>query len=125
MPEQARYYIDVTLTDVDQVEQLLTHAGVKFCPIENMVHIPRENMLETIFTGTDGQYLLEAINTHLEEEDLPERLPTEFHEMPPAARRDLLELATLHISWHSDFAPTPIELSMTQLQKFLDNHPHN
>ena len=64
MTDTARFYIDVPLDKLDRVEHILNSEDVPFCTTENMVHLPRENLLDSIFTGADGQYAIDKLNSH-------------------------------------------------------------
>ena len=124
MPEEtARFYIDVPLPQLDLVDQLLNKAGVQFCPIENMVCLPKENLLDGIFTGADAGYAIEQLNEKLYDIDDPEHINLEFFQMNPETRRDFLNMVTLDMSWESDYEPTLLELEPSVVTRFLQQHP--
>ena len=125
MPAQARFYVDIPFEQLDQVEQFLNSNNVRFCQIENMVHLPSENLLDSIFTGADAEDAIQKVNEHLQDQAMTERLPTEFHSLPPEARRDLLELITMRVCWQSNFSPTLLEIQMDALKVFLEKHQLN
>ena len=122
MPAQARFYVDIPFEQLDQVEQFLNSSSIPFCQIENMVHLPSENLLDSIFTSADAEDAIQKVNEHLQDQGMTERLPTEFHSLPAEARRDLLELITMRVCWHSDFSPTLLEIQMDALKAFLEKH---
>ena len=122
MPAQARFYVDIPFEQLDQVEQFLNSNNVPFCQIENMVHLPRENLQEGIFTGADAEDAIQKVNEHLQDQGVTERLPTGFHDLPAEARRDLLELITMRVCWEDDFSPTLLEIQMEALRAFLEKH---
>ena len=35
-------------------EPVHNSTGIPFCPFNNMVHLPKENLLDFIFTGKEG-----------------------------------------------------------------------
>ena len=124
MPEDtARFYIDVPLPKLDLVDQLLNKAGVQFCPIENMVCLPKENLLDGIFTGADADYAIKQLNEKLLDIDDPQRITSEFFQMDAETRRDFLKMVTLDMSWESDYEPTLLELEPSVVTRFLQQHP--
>ena len=123
MPKQARFYIDVPTGQVDLLEQTLLSAGLQFCPFDNMVHLPRENLLDSIFTGKEGQYAIDKVNEKLEELDRPERINLEFHQMTPETRWDLLAFVTMEMDWESEYQPEIQSLDPDRVTQFLSEHP--
>ena len=121
MTETARYHFKAPMDDMARVSQALLGLGVEFCPTLNMVCLPRENLLDSIFTGADGEYGLEKLNRLLEEQGERE-VPGEFCEMPPETRRDLLDLLTLHMDWEPESRPEPLYVSREWLQEFMNRH---
>ncbi len=117
----ARYYVDIPLRDIERVEQTLTGMGMGFCQFENMVHLPRANLLEGIFSGADGDHALEKINEHLRDSG-KRPIPREFFEMTHRTRRDFLELATMHTEWKPEYAPELIYIEPGRLAKFMEEH---
>ena len=125
MTETARYHFEAPMDDMARVSRALLGLGVEFCPIENMVCLPRENLLDSIFTGADGEYGLEKLNQFLEEQG-ERAVPGEFCEMSHETRRDLLALLTLHMDWEPETRPELLEVSWERLQEFMDRHfPQN
>lgn len=122
MPDTARFYIEVDLQDLDRMEQLLNSNGVNFSQLDNMVCLPKQNLLDAIFTGADAQEAIDKINEHLTEDKHTQRLIPPFHSMTPIARRDLLDLITLCADWETDFSPSLIEIRQDSLDTFLQNH---
>ena len=123
MTDQARFYIDVPFSSLDQIEVLLNSNGVQFSPVENMVALPKANLLDGIFTGAEAQEAVDKINEYLEGEDRAERLPAGFHNLSPETRHDLLEFITFHVDWENDFSVSLLEVNEGELTKFLQNHP--
>ena len=123
MPKQARFYIDVPTGQVDLLEQTLLSIGIQFCPFDNMVHLPRENLLDSIFTGKEGQYAIDKVNEKLEELDRPERINLEFHQMTTETRWDLLAFVTMEIDWESEYQPEIQSLDPGRVTQFLSEHP--
>ena len=123
MPKQARFYIDAPTGQVDLLEQTLLSIGIPFCPFDNMVHLPRENLLDSIFTGKEGQYAIDKVNEKLEELDLPERINLEFHQMTTETRWDLLAFVTMEIDWESEYQPEIQSLDPDRVTQFLSEHP--
>ena len=123
MPEQARFYVDVPLDNIDQTEDLLNAQGIQFCTIENMLHMPSDHLLDGIFTGSDGGYAQEKLNAYLEEQHHPERIRLPFYNMTPKARRDFLELVTIHASWQSEWEPDILEMDTAHVDDFIASHP--
>ena len=117
----ARYSVDIPLRDIERVEKTLTGMGIGFCPFENMIHLPRENLLEGIFTGADGDHALEKINEHLRDSG-KRPIPKEFFEMAHQTRRDFLELATMHTEWKLEYEPELIDIDPRRLAKFMEEH---
>ena len=121
--KQARFYIEFPTDKVDVLEQALLSIGAQFCPIENMVCLPKENLLDSIFTGQDGQYAIDKINAKLEELGRPERINLEFHQMDPETRWDLLVFTTMDVDWESEYQPEILHLDPAPVSNFLSNHP--
>ena len=124
MPGQARFYIDVPTGQVNLLEQTLLSIGIPFCPFNNMVHLPRENLLDSIFTGREGQYAIDKVNEKLEQLGRPERLEQQFHQMDHDTRRDLLETVTMRMEWQSEHDPGVTGLEPDVIEKFLQDHPN-
>lgn len=124
MPRQAGFYIEVPTDRVDLLEQTLLSIGVPFSPFENMIHFPKENRLESIFTGEDGQYTIDKVNQKMEEFGRPERIGREFHEMDHDTRSDLLETVTMQMEWQSEYEPDIIHLEPHIIENFLLRHPN-
>ena len=124
MSDTPRFYIEVPADQVDATAQLLANAGVTFSPLANMVCLPKENLLDSIFTGGEGQYAIDKINETLSNEGHHEQLLLPFAEMDHHTRWSLLRLATLHISWERDYNPEIIDLDPQKVRDFLHHHPH-
>ena len=123
MTDTARFYIDVPLDKLDRVEHILNSEDVPFCTTENMVHLPRENLLDSIFTGADGQYAIDKLNSHHAAEGRHERITIEFWQMSPKTRRDLLEFVTMNMDWESEHEPDIAYLDPGRFVEFLQQHP--
>ena len=123
MPDTARFYIDLPLENLDEIEELLQDQGVEFDQCNNMVCLPRDNLMDSIFTGREGQEALEKVRHHLQDHKVPHNLPTYFYDMTPWQRRDFLEFVTLHVAWDNDFSPDTMEVSQQQLAALLEQFP--
>ena len=122
MTLKATFHIDLPMDDLDLVRRTLGTIGVDLDPISDMLHLPQENLLYSVFTGRDGQYAVNRLNEYLKQEDRPKRIP-DFDHMSPETRRELLELATLHVEWTSDYEPGIDGLDSNALQSFLEGNP--
>ena len=123
MTEKARFHIEVPLEDLELARVTLKQIGIDFNPLDDMLHLPQDNLLYSVFTGTNGQYAVDKINEHLQQDDSTQaRVNQDFNNMSPETRRDLLELATLHIEWTSDYNPQIGGLDSNALQDFLDTN---
>lgn len=115
-----QYVIRIT---PDQIPALIAHlamAKIPFDPQETMVHIPKENLLDKLFTGADAEDALTNINTFLAEESKP-TIPKTFTQMGPQQRQDFLELINLHTHWLNDYPYLEVgEIDQKQLRKFQD-----
>ena len=105
MTEKARFHINLPLDQLDAARDLLAAVGADLNPLTDMINLPDHNRLYGVFTGLDGQYVIDRINNHLEATGSEHRITTPFEQMPPAHRRDLLEFATLHVQWTTDYEP--------------------
>ena len=124
MTEKARFHIEVPLEDMTLTQAVLEGLGIELDLVDNMIHLPQDNLLYSVFTGANGQYAVDQINEHLQEdEDNPGLITHQFTEMSPATRQDLLELATLHIEWSTDYHPHIEGLDSNALSAFLEDHP--
>ena len=122
MTNKALFHINVPLDDLRTAQQMLSTLDIDLDPVTNMLHLPQDNLLYSIFTGRDGQYAVDQLNDYLCETDRPKRIP-HFNTMPPETRRELLEFATLHVEWTSDCEPNIGDLDSNALQKFLETIP--
>ena len=120
--EKADFHIQVPLDKIRLVEAALQNTDVSFHSEESMFHMPDYNMMWSIFTGENGQYVVGALNTFLQRKGQA-TITKAFGNMPTQARRDLLELATIHTEWSTDYDPSVDSVDDTALQQFLEDHP--
>ena len=120
MTETIRYIIDLETEQVATVAGLLNGAGVRFDPVESMIAMPQDNIEEGIFTGGDGEWLPETVNSYLDSAGDNRRVAQPFDEMAPLAQRDFLVLATLHCDWHKSEIQ---EMDPSAWDTFQTQHP--
>lgn len=123
MPDTASFHIKVPLDKLLITRTVLEGMGIALDPVQSMLHLPDNSLQYSIFTGLDGQYAVNRINQHLQEEGSPHRIDRQFTRMSPPARRDLLELATANICWTTDEPPNIESVDDEALQAFLGQHP--
>ena len=121
MSETARFYLDVPLEQIDRLEEILDREGIEFCPVGNMLHLPRENLLDGVFTGADAEYGLRKLNEFLQEHGL-DPVGGEFGGWPHEKRRDMLELLTMHADWTSEHEPELLDISREKVREFALRH---
>ena len=124
MTETASFYITVPLDRLDAVRQALRQTGIDLDPVRDMLHIPGDSVIYSLFTGADGQYAADRMNEYLNQSTESRRIG-EFSGLSDTARRDLLELATVDTCWTSDDRPAIDEISYEALQAFLHSHGQN
>ena len=120
----ARFYIEIPHERIDRTEATLRAMGLDFSSLHNMVCLPQENLLDSIFSGSEGQYAIENINAAMADQEEPGRIHQEFDQMDHSTRWDLLALATLHTSWEKDLNPEVLELEPERVRDFLAKHPN-
>ena len=124
MTTKARFHINVPLDKLSELSSVLDRMDIPFYQVQNMLHLPQDNIQYGVLTGLDGQYAVNRINQHLEAEKSPHRIARYFNYMPTNARRDLLELATDHICWTTDQPPNIETIDPRALQDFMDSNPN-
>ena len=122
MTQTARFYIDVPIDNLEQAEQALQDMGINLTTTDHMLHLPDENILYHIFTGEDAQYALGRVKKHMLDHGYAERITQKFHRMTVETRRDFLELATVSITWNTDFPPDIESVESNAIETFLDAH---
>ena len=120
--ETARFHINIPLNKLDVAQDLLVSMGVRLDLLTDMVHLPDHNRLYSVFTGQDGQYVADHLNNYLERTGAQQRITAPFDQMSHTTRRDLLELATLHTQWTTDYEPTVEQIDDDRLAAFLEDH---
>ena len=118
--ETARFLIRLDLGKLEEMTGTLRQAGIDFDPVESMVCLPPEMALEAIFTGADMECTIRRANRYLEEKKESHRIQEEFWRMPPATRRDLMALLTLHSDW--DEGRRLNDLSQEEWRTFREKH---
>ena len=51
MTKQAQYLINIDLDRIEAVQLLLAHSGIEMDPVDDMVYISPENLLDGIILG--------------------------------------------------------------------------
>ena len=123
--ETAPFTIDIKLTDIDRVTQIMRDNQIDFDPVESMVCNHPYMFVEVIFTGQSARETVEQVNKWLEKAQRPERIRLEFEDMSPVTRRDFLELINLHASWKvnwHDQQTTLTEMDEARWEGFTDKH---
>ena len=99
-PETAQFLVRLDLASLEETTGTLRGMGIDFDPVDCMVCLPPDMAVEAIFTGQDLEQVIRRTNRYLEERGESHRLrEEEFQLMPPATRRDLMALLTLHSDW--------------------------
>ena len=125
MTKQAQYLIKIDLDRIEAVQLLLAHSAVRMDPVDDMVCISPENLLDGIILGRDAQEAIAGVNSYLEleTEEKPSRIDMPFQEMSPEARRDFLALVNIHSSWDNDRASMFLTyMAPVEWRRFADQH---
>lgn len=121
MSERAKFLVDLELDTLEEMTKILRQLDVEFDPVENMICLPQDGTREAIFTGQDMDEALEKANAYLQEEEDPQRFREKFWDLPPATRRDLMELLTLSADWEKRMILN--EIDNRAWETFQEQHP--
>ena len=123
MTKQAQYLINIDLDRIEAIQLLLAHSGIEMDPVDDMVCISPENLLDGIILGRDAQDAIAGVNNYLETEGKPSRIDIPFQDMSPEARRDFLALVNIHSSWNYDHASILLtDMDAGEWRRFADRH---
>ena len=101
--ETAAFTVDIKLTELNTISKAMRDNQIDFDPVKSMVCNHPYMFVELVFTGESAGETVDHVNQWLEKAGRPERIRLEFGEMPPATRRDFLELINMHSSWNTDW----------------------
>ena len=122
--DKASFHIEVPMDKLHLAKTVLQAIDVDLDLEEDMFHLPQDNIMWSIFTGRNGQYAIDAINKHIQQDPQnPGPITQAFDNMSPETRRDILELATLHIEWSTDYHPVVDGMDRNVLEQLLEDHP--
>ena len=97
--ESADFLIKLDLDTLEEKAGALRQLNIQFDQVESMVCLPQDRMAEAILTGAEMEEVIGKANEYLDERGDARRFREEFWEMPPATRRDLMELMGLNSDW--------------------------
>ncbi len=121
MPEKAKFVIELDLDNLEEIAGIFKRLDIEFDTVDNMIRLPQDLVREAIFTGADMEEILTAANEYLSENGDSHRLLEEFWRLPPAIRRDAMELLTLSTDWHDGKFINDIDLQAWET--FREQHP--
>ena len=99
-PETAQFLVRLDLANLEETTGTLRGMGIDFDPVDCMICLPPDMAMDGIFTGQDMERVIRGANRYLEKKGESHRIrEEEFRRMPPATRRDLIALLTLHTDW--------------------------
>ena len=123
MTSSVKFLITTDSDQVDQLASLLKQNGFELDPVDHMISMPSENMLDGIFMGTDFPDVIGPLNEHLNENDINYAVRENFNEWPPETRMSFLNFVTFHCEWNNDYNLAIRSVSEADFAKFRTSHP--
>ena len=123
MPE-LKYVVTIPEDRESDLSRALHEAGIEFDPVRDMVALPKEHLLDGIFTGRDLGMMRGAVNDHLQRQAAPYRLCREPDSLPAVVRMALLNCFTMHGDWTSEYSPTLRSISGEKLAELRAKYPY-
>ena len=122
--ETADFVVKIKLRELERIGEVLRDQDIPFDPVESMICNQPDMYAVAVFDGESAAGTVGPINEWLEQQGRPERIPSEFRELPIQARRDFLTLINLHASWdiNWDEEPTLTEMDQETWDRFAARH---
>ena len=118
MTQTAGFHVRIPLDRLEDARTALKETGIALDPVDDMLHLPADNVLYSVFTGADGHFVSERLNRHFRETGDTRRVP-DFNTLSAEQRSDLLELATTRTVWNTDDRPGVEEIDDDALTAFF------
>ena len=119
MTQTAGFHVRIPLDRLEKARAALERTGITLDPVGDMLHLPADNVLYSVFTGADGPFVTERLNRVLQENGDTRRVP-DFNTLSTEQRSELLELATTRTVWNTDDRPGVEEIDDDALTAFFE-----
>ena len=123
MTSRVQFLITADSDKVDRLANLLKQNGFELDPIDHMISMPSENILEGIFMGGDFSEVIDPLNEHLDENDINYAVRGDFTQWPTETRMDFLNFVTFHCEWNNDYNLAIRSVSEEHFTNFRQSHP--
>ena len=96
MATPVQFLITTESDKVDQLADLLEQNGFDLDPVDHMISMPSDNVLEGIFMGGDVSQFVRPFNEHLDKNEINYAVRENSPEWTPETRMGFLYLLTFH-----------------------------
>ena len=121
MTTPVQFLITTESDKVDQLADLLKQNGFDLDPVDHMISMPSDNVLEGIFMGGDVSKFIGPFNEHLDKNEINYAVREDFPEWTPETRMGFLYFLTFHCTWNDDYQL--VSTSEDEFTKFRKSHP--
>ena len=121
MSVPVQFLITTESDKVDQLANLLNQNGFDLDPVDHMISMPSENVLECIFMGKDVSEFIGPFNEQLDKNEINYAVREDFPEWPPETRMDFLYFLTFHCAWNDEYKL--VSTNQDEFTKFRKSHP--